>query len=153
MTRIPAPIALSETIARRAAQNARQDLIKRNWKSASALRPYSQEGRVGITSTVNYLLIQNRGFSPFVMWWVKNRVLPLGCPQGDGPHFRFGNPESVGTAGVVDIPHRGKVFRPVRWRHPGLQPKRFMETAITRAIKDSRAEIRNSVMTVLRGGY
>lgn len=149
MTRLPAPAQLTSIIAQRAAQNARQDLVRRNWKSASALRQYSGEGQVGISSTVNYLLIQNKGFDPFVMWWVKNRTLPLGCPQGDGPHFRNGR--GVGTPGEVDIPHKGKVWRPVRWRHPGLKPKKFMETAITKAIKDSRAEIKKSVMASLRG--
>jgi hypothetical protein len=152
MTRVAVPIALSELIARKAVQNARQDLVKRNWKSASAIHPYSQAGKVGITSTVNYLLIQNRGFKPFVMWWVKNRTVPLGCPQGDGPHFRFGNPASVGEPGEVDIPHKGKVWRAKRWQHPGLTPKKFMETAISRAIKDSRKEIQKSVMDNLRGG-
>ena len=151
MTKVAAPIALSELIARKAVQNARQDLIKRTWKSASALHPYSQAGKVGITSTVNYLLIQNRGFPAFVMWWVKNRTVPLGCPQGDGPHFRFGNPDSVGKPGYVDIPHKGRTFRPIRWQHPGLDPKRFMETAIKQAIKDSRKDIQKSVMGSLRG--
>ena len=151
MTRIPAPADLTELISRKAVQNARKDIVKRNWKSASALRPYSADGEVGITSTVNYLLIQNSGFPEFVMWWVKNRTVPLGCPQGDGPHFRFGNPDSVGTAGYVDIPHKGKTWRTKRWQHPGLKPKRFMETAISRAIKDSRTETRKSVMTALRG--
>lgn len=153
MTRIPAPADLTATIANKAMQNARTNLVKRGWKSASALEPYSDAGQVGISSTVNYLLIQNNGFAPFVMWWVKNRVVPLGCPQGDGPHVRFGNPNSVGTPGYVNIPHKGRVFRPIRWRHPGLQPKRFMETAIKQAIKDSRADIRKSVMMTLRGGY
>lgn len=151
MTKIPAPVELNRVIARRAMQNARADLWRRNWKSASALRPYAEDGQVGITSTVNYLLIQNRGFSPFVMWWVKNRVVPLGCPQGDGPHIRFGKPDAVGQPGYVDIPHKGKTWRPVRWRHPGLDPKRFMEKAISRAIKDSRADIKDAVMTALRG--
>lgn len=153
MTRVPAPLSLTDLIARKATQNVRQDLARRNWKSASALVPYSQPGKVGITSTVNYLLIQNKGFGPFVMWWVKNRTVPMGCPQGDGPHFRFGKPDAVGTPGYVDIPHKGRTFRPVRWRHPGLKPKRFMETAVIKAIKDSRAETRRSVMMVLRGEY
>ncbi len=151
MTRIAAPAGITALIADKAVQNARNDLEKRNWKSASALRPYSTEGKVGITSTVNYLLKQNSGFPEFVMWWVKNRVVPMGCPQGDGPHIRFGNPDSVGTPGYVDIPHRGKVWRQQRWKHPGLKPKRFMEKAISQAIKDSRREIRESVMTGLKG--
>lgn len=149
MTRIGLPADLTSAIATRALRNARQDLVKRGWKSASALQPYADDGRVGLSSTVNYLLIQNRGFSPFVMWWVKNRVVPLGCPVGDGPHFRNGS--GVGTPGMVDIPHKGKVFRPVRWRHPGLAPKRFLETALTRAIKDSRPDIKATVMAALRG--
>jgi hypothetical protein len=153
VTRIPAPADLTVTIADKAMQNARNNIIKRGWKSASALQPYSDTGAVGITSTVNYLLIQNSGFPEFVMWWVKNRTVPLGCPQGDGPHVRFGNPDAVGQPGYVDIPHKGRVWRQQRWKHPGLKPKRFMETAIKQAIKDSRTEIRKSVMMTLRGGY
>jgi hypothetical protein len=151
MARVPLPVAISETIARQAVTNARADLFRRGWKSASAMHPYSKPGRIGINSTVKHLLIQNEGFSPFVMWWVKNRTVPLGCAQGDGPHFRFGNPKSVGTAGYVDIPHKGKVWRQQRWRHPGLKPTRFMEGAISQAIRDSRREIRETVMESLRG--
>lgn len=77
MARIPAPADLTQKIADRATQNARQDLRGRGWKSSGALQPYADEGAVGISSTVNYLLIQNKGFSPFVMWWVKNRAQPL----------------------------------------------------------------------------
>lgn len=149
MTRIPAPADVTQLIAQRAVQNARRDIVRRGWRSASALQPYADTGQVGITSTVNYLLIQNKGFSPFVMWWVKNRTLPLGCKQGDGPHFRNG--KNVGTPGWVDIPHKGKVYRPVRWRHPGLPRKAFMESAITSAIRDSKSDIKASVLGALRG--
>lgn len=149
MTRVPAPADVTQLIARKAVQNARRDIVRRGWKSASALRPYSAAGAVGISSTVNYLLIQNKGFSAFTMWWVKNRTLPLGCKQGDGPHFRNG--KNVGTPGYVDIPHKGKVWRPVRWRHPGLPRKAFLESAISQAVKDSRPEIKKSVTMALRG--
>lgn len=150
--RIPAPVDLTQRIADRATQYARQDLRGRGWKSSGALQPYGDSGKVGITSTVNYLLIQNRGFDAFTMWWVKNRTVPLACKQGDGPHFRFGNPASVGTPGYVDIPHKGRVFRQQRWRHPGLKPKRFMEKSITQALKDSRMDVQRTIMTALRGG-
>lgn len=149
MTRVPAPNDITALIARKAVQNARQDITRRGWKSASAMQPFSDTGKVGISSTVNYLLIQNKGFSPFVMWWVKNRTLPLGCKQGDGPHFRNG--KNVGTPGYVDIPHKGKVWRPIRWQHPGIKPQRFMESAISRAIKDSRPEIKKAIGSALRG--
>jgi hypothetical protein len=149
MARVAAPANIADVIARKAVQNAREDLRGRGWKSSGALQPYSADGAVGISSTLNYLLKQNSGFGPFVMWWVKNRTVPLACKFGDGPHFRSGN--TVGTAGYVNIPHKGRVFKPIRWRHPGLQPKRFMEKAISQAIKDSRADIRKSVMSGLKG--
>lgn len=150
MTRVPLPADVTAIIADRAVSAARRDVVKRGWKSASAIRPTSGPGRAGVSSTVNHLLIQNRGFDPFVMWWVKNRVVPLGCPQGDGPHHRNG--AGVGTPGMVDIPHRGKVFRPVRWRHPGLKPKRFLESAVGGAVRGSRAEVRDVLARSLRGG-
>lgn len=150
MTRVPFPADLTQQIADLATQNARQNLRGRGWKSSGALKPYADVGAGGISSTVNYLLIQNKGFSPFVMWWVKNRTLPLACKMGDGPHFRNG--KGVGTPGWVDIPHQGKVFRQQRWRHPGLKPKRFLESAITQAIKDSRMDVQRAVMNSLRGG-
>ena len=150
MTRVPAPADLTQLIADRATRTARQDLRGRGWKSSGALQPRSGAGVTGIASTVNHLLIQNRGFSPFVMWWVKNRTLPLACNQGDGPHFRNG--AGVGTPGYVDIPHKGKTWRAVRWRHPGLKPKRFMERSISQAVKDSRMDVQRSVMMMLRGG-
>ena len=152
MTRVPLPSDITINIAKLATQNARENLRGRGWKSSGALQPYGDTGQVGISSTVNYLLRQNNGFEPFVMWWVKNRTVPLACKQGDGPHVRFGNPDSVGTAGYVDIPHKGKVWRSQRWKHPGLKPKRFLEQAISTAIRDSRADIKRAVMDSLRGG-
>lgn len=151
MARVAAPAAICDTIARKATQAAREDLRGRGWKSSGALQPFSADGKVGISSTLNYLLAQNNGFKPFVMWWVKNRTVPLSCKLGDGPHVRFGNPKSVGQPGWVDIPHKGKVYRQQRWRHPGLKPKRFMEKAISNAIKDSRQDIRKTVMDGLKG--
>ena len=152
MARVPLPADVNRVIARKAVASARSDLFRRGWKSASAMQPFYEDGRVGISSTVRHLLIQNSGFGPFVMWWVKNRTLPLGCAQGDGPHFRFAKPEKVGTAGYVDIPHKGRVFKQVRWQHPGLKPKRFMESSIRTAIRDSKTEIRKAVMDSLKGG-
>jgi len=53
----------------------------------------------------------------------------------------------------VDIPHRGKVWRDQRWRHPGLQPKNFMRDAITSAIRDERSSIHADIMAALHGEY
>lgn len=149
MARVPLPAETCRLIARKSVVSARNDLFRRGWKSASSLQPLYDDGEVGISTTLTYLLRQNSGFEPFIMWWVKNRTLPLACAQGDGPHFRNG--AGVGTPGWVDIPHKGKVYRQVRWKHPGLKPKRFMESSIQRAVKDSREDIRRTVMKSLRG--
>ncbi|QDF18597.1 hypothetical protein SEA_PUPPER_111 [Gordonia phage Pupper] len=148
--RFPAPDNLAQSIADRAVQLARQDVRGRGWKSSGALRPVAQAGQVGIDSTVKHLYFQNKGISPFLMHWVTGRTVPLGCAKGDGPHFRVG--KDVGMPGWVDIPHRGKVFRQAKWRHPGLKPKHFMEKAISRAIKESRDQTRQEMLNVLRGG-
>lgn len=150
MSRVPVPASLTATISQRAVTYAKEDVRGRGWKSSNALQPAGIEGGVGISSSVSYLLIQNRGFDPFLMWWVNDRTLPLGCARGDGPHFRKGG--NVGKPGMVDIPHVGKVFRQQRWRHPGLKPKHFLESAISRSIKESQIDIQKLCMDVLTGG-
>jgi len=150
MTRLPIPASIGQRIAERAVQYAREDVRARGWQSSGALQPLSGQGEVGITSTVKYLLHQNKGISPFVMYWVEGRTVPMSCKQGDGPHFRTGR--APGQPGWADIPHRGKVWRNQKWRHPGLKPKRFIESAIQRAIRESHDEIQTEMMRILRGG-
>lgn len=151
MTHIPLSEALCRTISDRAVAHARQDLAGRGWKSASGLVPYPAEGQVGIKTTVKYLMHQESGIKPFLMSWVEGRTIPMSCAQGDGPHFRHAKQGVVGTPGEVDIPHKGKVWRNARWRHPGLRPKNFMHSAIEKAIHDSKGEIHQEVMRALKG--
>lgn len=136
-------------IAQSAVAKARKDIQGRGWRSSGSLQPVSNNGTVGIQSTVKYLMYQNKGFEPFLMTWVRDRVVPLGCKQGDGPHFAKG--KGVGEPGFVNIPHRGRVWRNQKWRHPGLKPKRFMESAITAAIKENKDFIRREVSDMVTG--
>lgn len=152
MTRIPVPANLARVIGERAVLRAREDVQGRGWRSSGGLQPYFADGEVGISTTVDYryLMHQNQGFSPFVMWWVNDRTLPLKCAKGDGPHFRIG--KEPGMPGEVQIPHvEGKTWRSQKWRHPGLKPKRFMESALTSAIQQSRTDIQREMMRILRG--
>lgn len=116
-----------------------------------ALNPYSAKGLVGIKTSVKYLMRQNEGFSAFLMHWVEGKTIPMACKQGDGPHFRRG--KDVGKPGYVNIPHRGRVWRDQKWRHPGLKPKNFMQDAILRAINEERDSIQKEIMEALKGGY
>lgn len=149
MTLVPAPPQMTAVLANFAVQKAREDVRQRGWRSGAALQPYYANGEVGIRSTMKHLLYQNSGIKSFLMYWVNGRTVPMGCKLGDGPHFRKG--KEVGVPGYVDIPHKGRVFRQQKWKHPGLKPKRFIESAIAAAIRENRDYIRNEISAVLTG--
>jgi len=108
-----------------------------------------REGWVGLKTTTDYLIHQETGFKPFLMWWVQDRTLPMGCKKGDGPHFRRGS--HVGEPGMVNIPHVGQVWREQRWKHPGLQPKKFLENSIREAVNGMKPEIQARLMEIVIG--
>jgi hypothetical protein len=153
MVHIPLPEDLARKVSDKAVQIARQDMTGKGWKSARTLVPRASTGSVGITTSVRYLLYQESGTQPFLMKWVEGRTLPMGCKQGDGPHFRHAARGVVGTPGYVDIPHQGRVWRPQRWRHPGLKPTNIMHNAIRQAIKESRSDIQADIRRAIRGEY
>jgi len=147
--RIKLPEDTCRRIATTATQNARTAVTRRGWKSANQLNEMSGPGLVGIRTSARYLLFQERGIKPFIMFWVKGRKVPLGCTQGDGPHIRVG--VAPGTPGYVEIPHKGRVWRNQRWRHPGIAPQHFMQDAIAQAIKAEQPTIKRDIMAALRG--
>jgi hypothetical protein len=149
MTRIALPVELSGPICDRAAQICREDILGRGWRTSGAIQPFPAEGQVGLRTTVKYLMYQNEGIRPFIMWWVEGKVVPLGCKQGDGPHIRTG--KGAGQPGYVDIPHKGKTWRDQKWRHPGIKPQRFMQSAIQKAVKENKGEIKAYLMKVISG--
>lgn len=138
-------------VSQRAVQLANETMRGYGWsdRALTALSAMPGEGQAGIKTTQKYLLHQDRGTKPFIMWWVEGRVLPLGCKQGDGPHFRTG--KDPGQPGWVNIPHVGRVWRDQKWRHPGIQPKGFMENALTRAAQEAKPDIKRQVLAMLRG--
>lgn len=152
MTRLPLPQALTLKISQDAVRNARNQMKGFGWsdKSLQALQAKPGEGLAGIRTSQKYIMYQERGIKPFLMWWVNGRTVGLGCKQGDGPHFRRGG--HVGEPGYVDIPHVGKVWRDQRWKHPGLAPKNFMRDGLTQAIEENRPMIQQWVNSLLRGG-
>lgn len=151
--RLPLPENICQRLSMKAVQYAREDVAARGWsnRSMGALNDMSSKGLVGIRTSVKYLMRQEQGFDPFLMHWVEGRTVPLGCNRGDGPHIRKGR--GVGKPGWVDIPHRGRVWRDQKWRHPGLKPKNFMRDAILRAINEEQDSIRQELMEALKGGY
>ena len=110
--RIGAPVELNRVIARRAVQKARENMRQRSWISTGALQPLAEKGQVGITSTMKHLIYQNRGFDPFIMYWVAGRLVPIKDKvTGQTRKVRGKGP---GTPGWVYIPGRGRIWRDQR---------------------------------------
>jgi len=149
MTRVPLPVDIASSICDEAARLCREDIVSRGWRTSGAIMPFPDVGQVGLRTTVKYLMYQNEGIQPFVMFWVEGRTIPMACKQGDGPHIRTG--KGPGTPGWVDIPHVGRTWRDQKWRHPGLKPKRFMQSAISQAVTNNRSQIQNYLMKIISG--
>lgn len=152
MAKVPIPQQLAMKISNDAVRYAREEMHGYGWsdKALQAIQPMPGEGVVGIKTSLKYLMYQERGIQPFLMWWVQGRTVPMACKQGDGPHFRRGS--HVGEPGWVEIPHRGRVWRDARWKHPGLQPKNFMQKGLQRAINENQPAIKAYTRRILGGG-
>lgn len=150
--KVPIPRSLAQKISEEAVANARNTMGGYGWsdRSLEAIQPMPGEGVVGIKTTLKYLIYQEKGIQPFLMWWVNGRSIPMACKQGDGPHFRRGG--HVGEPGYVNIPHVGQVWRDQRWKHPGLAPKNFMRDGLNQAISDNQPTIRQWARSLLGGG-
>jgi len=151
MSRIPIPLSVSRQISELAVRRARESMQRRNWsqRAQGALQPSADIGKVGIRTTVNYLMFQEKGFGPFLMTSLEGKTVPI---KG-----RFYRVKGVGLPGMgyqdrKYDPVRGPVWRAQRWRHPGIRPERFMQNAISRAILESRATLLDQVMHALSGG-
>lgn len=151
MAKIPIPASLALQISTDAVKYAREEMKGYGWsdRALQALQPMPGAGVVGIKTTLKYLMYQEKGTKPFLMWWVQGRTIPLACGQGDGPHFRRGS--NVGTPGFVDIPHVGRVWREQRWRHPGVHGRGFMQAGVQKAIQANQGAIQAYARGLLGG--
>ena len=150
--KVPIPGDLALQISQDAVRYAREEMRGYGWsdRALQALQPLPGEGVVGIKTTLKYLMYQERGTAPFLMWWVNGRTIPMACGQGDGPHFRRGG--HVGEPGMVDIPHVGKVWRDQRWRHPGLKARGFLQQGLQQAITANQPMLKSYARSLLTGG-
>lgn len=149
MTRVPLPAELSNPICDQAAQLCREDILGRGWRTSGAIQPFPGEGQVGLRTTVKYILYQNQGIQPFIMFDLEGRTVPLKCKQGDGPHYR--TVKGAGQPGWTYPTHGSKTWRDQKWRHPGLKPKKFMQSSITSAVNQNRPQIQQYLMRVISG--
>jgi len=150
--KVPIPQQLALKISNDAVTYARQQMKGYGWsdRALQAIQPLPGEGVVGIKTTLKYLMYQEKGTKPFLMWWVNGRTIPMGCKQGDGPHFVRGS--HVGEPGYVNIPHVGQVWRDQRWKNPGVQGKGFMKAGVQQAIQANGPMIQQWAHGLLGGG-
>lgn len=148
----PIPVALATKISQDAVKYAREAMHGYGWsdRALQAIVAMPGEGVVGIKTTLKFLMYQEKGTQPFLMWWVNGRTIPLSCSQGDGPHFRRGS--HVGEPGWVNIPHRGRVWRDQRWRHPGVKGRHFMQDGLNQAITENQEAIKAYAKKIIIGG-
>lgn len=154
MAKVPVPASIAAKVSNDAVRFARQQMKGYGWsdRALQAIVPMPGTGTVGLRTTLKYLMYQEKGTKPFLMWWVEGRTIPMSCKQGDGPHFRRGGHGVVGTPGYVDIPHVGRVWREQRWRHPGLKGRGFMQQGLEQAIQANQGLLKGYAHSILRGG-
>ncbi len=128
---------MSET----AVQRAREYGERRGWKGTRYLEPVVQKGVVGIKVTRKYLMYQNDGFGPFVMYSLEGKFVPM---KGGGRTAK-----GVGQPGWVTLPGGVRVFRQQKWRHPGIKPTHFLEEAIQYGIKNNKQDLKNWMMAIV----
>jgi hypothetical protein len=149
--KVPIPKTLAMKVSQDAVKYAREEMKGYGWsdRALQAIVPMPGEGVVGIKTTLKYLMYQEKGTKPFLMWWVQGRTIPMACGQGDGPHFRRGS--GVGQPGYVDIPHVGRVWRNQKWLNPGVKGRGFMQAGLDKAIKENQGLIHDYAMKLIRG--
>ena len=147
--RVGLPIQWTSQIAENAVKYAREDFKGRGWsgRSSGALQAFPREGTVGIRTTLDYVMFQNRGIKSFVMWSLEGKTIPISDSSG----LHFVKVTGVGQPGFVTLPGGVKKWRDQKWRHPGLAPKRFMEDSIQKSISENMAYIQSELVKVLSG--
>lgn len=129
------PPELAESIAFSAVRRARSWMTQQGWKSGNSIRPVYGLGYAGIKADKKYLIYQEKGTNPFVMYHLEGKTIPIKGPDGT----RFVKVRGVGQPGWVTLPNGRRVWRDQKWRHPGIKPKNFMANAVAAAMKDNHA--------------
>lgn len=135
------PRSQSRKMSEIAVARAREYGDRRGWKGTRYLEPVVTKGTVGIKVTRQYLLYQNYGTRPRLMYELEGKFVPMktGGRRAKG----------VGQAGWVTLPGGVRVFRQQKWRHPGIKPTHFLEEAIEFAIKKNKKDLEHWLMAIV----
>lgn len=135
------PRSQSRKMSEMAVQRAREYGDRRGWRGTRYLEPLVAKGQVGIKVTRSYLMYQNYGIKPFVMYGLEGKFVPM---KGGGRRAK-----GVGQPGWVTLPGGVRAFRQQKWRHPGIKPTHFLEEAISFAIKKNKKDTKDWLMAII----
>lgn len=124
-----------------AVQRAREYGDRRGWKGTRYLEPVVARGTVGIKVTRQYLLYQNYGTKPRLMYELEGKFVPM---KSGGRTAK-----GVGQPGWVTLPGGVRVFRQQKWRHPGIKPTHFLEEAIAFAIRKNKQDVQQWLFAIV----
>lgn len=145
---------LSDNLCRRIATDASffaQRLAPRSigpgaGTGAYSIRPFWGGGKYGLRVGKKYMLYQNYGIKPFIMWNLEGKTIPM-LQKGGSIQFRVAH--NVGGHQIVKRdPKTGRIMignKPIRWRHPGLKPKLFLQTGMSLSLKRNMPAIANEM--------
>lgn len=165
MKRIPLPSSICKVIADSALQHCRIYAIQRGWKTADKLSSIWDSGKVGINTSVHYLIYQDRGIRPFLMYSLEGQTIPLKDNTGT---THWVTVTRVGEPGIVKIPgdsnkpksalyksraaRPGLTYRDQRWKHPGIEETKFIRNSILKSINNGKPLVRNYLKDIISGG-
>lgn len=135
------PQSQSRKMSETAVQRAREYGDRRGWKGTRYLEPAADKGKVGIKVTRQYLLYQNDGTKPRVMYELEGKFVPM---KGGGRRAK-----GVGQPGWVTLPGGVRVFRQQKWRHPGIKPTHFLEEALVYAVKKNKKNLKDWMLAII----
>jgi hypothetical protein len=135
-----------------AVRECRRKMPKMSGASAARLQPLYGKGYFGIWWADSYVFFQDHGIRPFTMRSLAGKVIPMWIDDPTGQE-RAKNPKAkvrTTMSGKTQIlifrraaspfTRRGKLGGQiakgnvgVRWRHPGIPPRLFLNNAVTLA--------------------
>ena len=147
---VPHPIPTSDArrIAEDAVRRAKAYGMKRKWKATSRLRPLWAGGVVGIRDPLKFLVYQDRGTAPRLMWEVEGKLIPIKQKDGTVDLVRGKDVGKPGWGG----PPGARVWKQQKWRHPGIKPTHFMRDALNAAISSHVGVISDKAKRAVKPG-
>jgi hypothetical protein len=141
--RFPIHADTAQQVAYDAVRRAKAYGTRRGWRATQRLQPLWSHGRIGIRDPLKFLVYQDKGTRPRVMWNLEGKTIPIGVKNNTTP--RFIKVKGVGQPGWVTLPGGVKVFRQQKWKHPGIKPTHFLQNAINEAIQNATAQMRQAI--------